>query len=470
MRTEILNMAARQNAFLSPEALEIVLSAPEPIAFINNILSSVSKNSMFIGKDDVLGCISGPLPKSASPAVAPKNKKQYDISVAPGTDITGESTCEGKVDDFTRYFMSRYCMIRDILKRRIGSALPIERVMTVSRDVQIIGMVSESIVSKNGHRILTLEDDTGICKVFIPKDSPVGDIIVNDEVIGVIGRPNGSSTMLIADEIIRPGVPSGSWEDSDSVSSVAFLSDVHVGSHTFLESRWDSMIKWLRENAKKMDLDYIVLPGDVVDGIGIFPGQQEELLVDDIYKQYAQLAERLKEIPDHIKMVLQPGNHDAVRPAEPQPALADIFGKQFDSNVMLTANPVTLNIEGRSVLTYHGRSIDDWVAGVQRLTYDDPVSIMREMLERRHLAPMYGMKTALAPEKKDYLVIEKRPDIFVTGHVHGADTMEHKGIRLIASSSWQDQTEFQRMHNFNPKPGIMPIVHLGTGDTVMKGF
>jgi len=178
----------------------------------------------------------------------------------------------------------------------------------------------------------------------------------------------------------------------------------------------------------------------------------------------------LKDIPDHIKMVLQPGNHDAVRPAEPQPALSKVFTDAFDSNVMLTANPVYLNIEGRTVLTYHGRSIDDWVASVQRLTYDDPVGVMKEMLERRHVAPMYGQKTALAPEKKDYLVIEKRPDIFVTGHVHGAATDEYKGIRLIAASTWQDQTDFQRMHNFNPEPGVMPIVHLGTGKTTMKGF
>jgi DNA polymerase II small subunit len=232
------------------------------------------------------------------------------------------------------------------------------------------------------------------------------------------------------------------------------------------------MVAWLRESASGMDLDYLIIPGDVVDGIGIFPGQQEELSIANIYKQYHRLAELLKEIPDHIKIVLQPGNHDAVRPAEPQPALSKVFAESFDSNVMLTANPVYLNIEGRTILTYHGRSIDDWIAGVQnkRLTYEDPVGVMKEMLERRHLAPMYGMKTALAPERKDYMVIEKRPDIFVTGHVHGADTQEHKGIRLIAASTWQDQTEYQRMHNFNPEPGVMPIVHLGTVKTILKGF
>ena len=461
MRADVLNLAAQRNMFLSPDALEIVLSDPEPRLFIDRILSSVSENTVVIGKYDVLG---------HRPA-APKNKRQHDISIIPGTDVTGESACEGKVDDFTKYFMNRYNTIRDMLRRKMGTALTIERAMSVNRDVQIVGMVSESVLTKNGHRMLKLEDDSGSCKVLILKDSPhIDDVIVNDEVIGIAGGPVKDGTMIVASKVIRPGIPSEPWEDSDSVASVAFLSDIHVGSHTFLENRWEIMVKWLRENAKRTDLDYLVLPGDVVDGIGVFPGQQEELVIDDIYRQYTRLAEHLKDIPDHIKIVLQPGNHDAVRPAEPQPALPAVFSESFDSNIILAANPSGIRIEGRTVLSYHGRSIDDWVSGVRKLTYDDPISIMKEMLERRHLAPIYGMKTALAPEKKDYLVIEKRPDIFVTGHVHGADTVEHKGIRLIAASTWQDQTDFQKMHNFNPMPGIMPIVHLGTGKTTMKGF
>ncbi|MCL2712347.1 MAG: DNA-directed DNA polymerase II small subunit [Methanomassiliicoccaceae archaeon] len=473
MRTDVLKVAAQRNMFLTPDALEIILSNAEPMMFVNNILSAISKNAMFVEKNDVLNFLSGDvLKKEITEPVAPKNKSQHDISVIKGSDVTGESTCEGKVDDFSKYFMSRYNAIRDLLRNRLGAVLPLDKALTMQREVQVIGMVSESALTKNGHRMLTLEDESGTCKVLIMKDSGrVNDIVVNDEVVGVIGSPTKDGGLLVADEIIRPSVPTNrSWLRTDSVSSVAFLSDVHVGSGTFLETRWKNMVKWLKENAKKMDLDYIVLPGDVVDGIGIFPGQQEELLIDDIHRQYSRLGEYLKEIPDHIKMVVQPGNHDACRPAEPQPALSEVFTKTFDSNVMLTANPVGLEIEGRKILTYHGRSIDDWVASVQKLSYDDSIAVMREMLERRHLAPMYGMKTALAPERKDYLVIDKVPDIFVTGHVHSADTVEYRGIRLIAASTWQDQTEYQRMHNFNPSPGVMPMVHLGTGDTIMKRF
>jgi DNA polymerase II small subunit len=104
------------------------------------------------------------------------------------------------------------------------------------------------------------------------------------------------------------------------------------------------------------------------------------------------------------------------------------------------------------------------------MTYDNPLEIMKEMLKRRHLAPIYGGKTPIAPEKKDYLVIDPVPDVFVTGHVHGAGVSEYRGVRLINASTWQAQTSFQRMHNFHPNPAKLPLLHLGTGKVVMKDF
>jgi DNA polymerase II small subunit len=76
----------------------------------------------------------------------------------------------------------------------------------------------------------------------------------------------------------------------------------------------------------------------------------------------------------------------------------------------------------------------------------------------------------LAPEKKDYMAMEFTPDIFVSGHVHGAGQLQYNGVRLINASTWQSQTEYQRLHNFNPNPAIMPVVSLGSGKVEMKDF
>ncbi len=475
MRSDVLDIAVKLGVFLSPDALEYILSDPDPVSFTNTTLSALSSDKMFVNRGDLEDCLYGDAPIITSPGKdVPKNKRHTDIKIIDGTDVTGNSMCEGDISDFTNYFKSRYDILSRIISRRrdFGKGISIDRAMNMDRDVRIIGLVYDVNITKNGHIIMSVEDNEDRCKVFISKDSPlVKEAFVNDEVIGVVGRPNGNKELLIAEEVFRPDIPrTNRWNPSDSVSSVAFLSDVHVGSYTFLEDRWKKMIEWLRSDAYNMDLDYIVLPGDVVDGIGIFPGQETELDITDIYEQYETLAEYLKDVPDHIKMVVQPGNHDAVRLAEPQPALGDMFTKTFDSNIIMAGNPVSLEIEGRRILSYHGKGIDDWISNVQNLTYDEPMLVMEEMLKRRHLAPIYGQRTALAPERKDYMAIDEVPDIFVSGHIHGAGIADYRGVKMINASAWQSQTEYQKMHNFNPDPAIMPIVHLGTGKINMKSF
>ncbi|MDR3282184.1 MAG: DNA-directed DNA polymerase II small subunit [Candidatus Methanoplasma sp.] len=476
MRSDVLDAAARRKMFLSPEALEMVMSNSDPMSFINTVLTSLSASSMFVTKEDVMDCITGDKIIFESPkTVTRKNKRDSDLSVIAGTDVTGDSTCEGKINDFAAYFRNRFYTLKKIIESRrdFGKAAPtINKAFSLGRDTKIIGMVYSKKETKNGHVTIALEDEDGTCTVLINKDSPlIKEVFVNDEVIGVSGKPSMKGDLFIAEEIFRPEVPAANrWAPSDSVAKVAFLSDIHIGSHTFLRRQWTDMMSWLKSYAYDSDLDYLILPGDSVDGIGIFPGQDKELDEMDIYRQYAELGEYLKEVPDHIKIVMQPGNHDAVRLAEPQPALTEAFTQSFDSNIMLAGNPISMKIEGRTVVSYHGKGIDDWVASVRGMSYDDPVRVMKEMLDRRHLCPMYGGRTALAPEKKDYLVMDRVPEIFVSGHVHGAGWMNYKGVKMINASSWQSQTEFQRMHNFNPDPAVMPVVHLGTGEVEMKRF
>ena len=373
-RREVLSEAARRRMFLSPDALEIIMSRQEPLAFTNTVLQSLAGNPMFVTKEDVLACLEGDAPAFASPPeVRPSVRRgRSEIKVVDGTDITGNSTCEGTIEDFARYFQSRYSILKRIIERnrRFGQAVPIDRAMGMDREVRVIGMISSRKVTENKHLILEIEDDEGgSCNVLITSEKPfVNGVYVN------------------------PDVPANhAWERSDSGSVVGFLSDVHIGSYTFLEKNWRKMIAWLKENSENVGLEYIVLPGDVVDGVGIFPGQEEELNIDSVFQQYDTLAEYLKEVPDHIQMVIHPGNHDACRPAEPQPALDKRFLSRFDSNVIMTGNPINLEIEGRRILSYHGRSIDDWISSVQQLTYDDPIAVMRQMITMRHLAPVYGM-------------------------------------------------------------------------------
>jgi DNA polymerase II small subunit len=84
--------------------------------------------------------------------------------------------------------------------------------------------------------------------------------------------------------------------------------------------------------------------------------------------------------------------------------------------------------------------------------------------------PIYGGRTPIAPEHKDYLVIDKIPDIFVTGHGHSTGMSSYHGITLINASAWQSQTNYQKMHNFIPDPAKATIFNLKTGRADIMDF
>jgi len=489
MRETVLELLAREGILLEPDAAELVLTKEDPLAFVQLALSTLKQQPLIIALNDLISdtrssvacdissetsVVEGAarLASSGISDVALERHVSSDIKVI--RDITGNSTCEGNINDFARYFADRFKTIKRMLVRRreLAGCVPISKALKLDRDVRIIAIVNDVRTTKNGHRILEIEDEEERCLALILKDSPaMSDPVILDEVIGIIGKKNKNGEMLVVEEIVRPDIPlKGAMEKSDSTSSLAFVSDIHIGSKSFLQKQWNDMVSWLRNEGRYEGVKYVLVPGDCVDGIGIFPDQEEELLVDDIFKQYEMLSDLLKDIPDGMKLIVQPGNHDAVRPAEPQPTFPKEITNMFDSQVLFVGNPCYIEIEGRLILSYHGRSIDDFIGSIQSLNYNNPLDTMREMLRRRHLAPIYGGKTPIAPEKKDMLVIDLVPDFFVTGHVHGSGISDYRGVRLINASAWQAQTSYQRMHNFNPDPAKLPIVHLGTGKCIIKNF
>jgi len=382
-------------------------------------------------------------------------------------DITGNSTCSGCASDFTKYFQDRFGKLRRLVGNRqeMSGALPVAALQHRTGTVKTLGIVHERSSTSKGGVIFELEDQTGSVKVLCMQGRAPIDI-VTDEVVGVIGSLNADRSLIYADAIVRPEIPvRRTGHRADRELHVAFASDIHVGSSTFLDAQWDRFMDFLNgrldtSNGLLDTLEYLIVPGDLVDGIGVYPNQREELLIPDIWRQYEVLAELLKDVPDRIEVLLIPGNHDAVRQAEPQPALPRDVQKLFAGKVRFLGNPVMLGIEGVHVLAYHGHSIDDFVQTVQGCTYEQPLVTMKEMLKRRHLAPVYGGKVPIAPEASDHLVIDTIPDIFVTGHVHGAGVEAHRGTLLINSSAWQSQTRYQKSMNFVPDPAKVPIVNL----------
>jgi DNA polymerase II small subunit len=416
--------------------------------------------------------------KSVYSLLAPEFKPaaiQFDADIRILQDITGNSTCEGDIKDFTSYFKSRYNKIRKLLRARpeLRSSPSIEYIKDKKQkgELKVIGIVSDVRTAKWGGIILKIEDDTAEMDATLGKD----EFVVKDEVIGLIGKFDEKHMSVRVKTLVRPEFTTmrAPKRAKDPVLAM-FLSDMHVGSKAFLAKEWRSFIKWLNghiDASKNLasSIKYIVISGDLVDGIGIYPGQEEELDIKDIYAQYEEVARQLSDIPSHINIVVLPGNHDAVRPAEPQPTFPSEITKLFPKNCTFVGNPCAFTLHGVEILAYHGRSMDDIIPAM-KLKYDEPAEVMKWMLNMRHLAPIYGDRTPIAPEKEDLMVIERVPDIFVTGHIHKTDIKTYRSVLLIQASAWQSQTPFQKMMNLVPDPAKAVVVDLQNMNTKVLNF
>ena len=404
-------------------------------------------------------------------------------------DITGKSTTEGKMNDITACFSDRLNKIRDMIVK--NSKLPrrptevsrllreVHRYQGYENKAVAIGLVNEPRYTKNGHLMWSLEDETGEMNCLLTKrqgddrdrfqEQIIEAGLMPDDVLGVSGTFSQNGDIFYVDDLHFPMKERHEKAVSSYGISVAFLSDVHVGSKTFLEAQWHKMVRWFHTDPLAKTVKYLILSGDCVDGVGIYPGQDKELSIPDLFAQYTEFARLLELLPDWVECLMLPGNHDAVRPAEPQPTFEKDIQQDYNTTTFV-GNPCDFSLHGVRILSYHGKSIDDFVAGLKTVTYADPVEAMRQMLRRRHLAPQWGGKTPLSPEPEDGLVINEVPDIFVTGHVHGHACVDFKGTTLVCSSTWQDQTSYQRMLGFQPKPCMLTIVNLASHATTSIPF
>lgn len=403
-----------------------------------------------------------------------------------------------EMQDFVNYFNARYKMLEKMIINRpdMQNMTSIARLINKQdkETVSLIGMVSEKRKTKNENLIVTIEDATGQINVVFSKNKPElfeqAKDLVYDEVIGISGS-NGEN-IIFANSLLFPDIPlQTELKKAPDEAYVVVLSDLHIGSVWFEKERFERFIKWIngeagnelqKEIAKKVG--YIILPGDLVDGIGIYQGMEEHLTIRDIYKQYEECARLLKQIPQDIALIISPGNHDVGRISEPQPILSEEYAKPLWDlpNAILTCNPTFVNIHssedfpGFNFLIYHGYSYDYYAQEVQSIKNsgkhisDRACLVMKFMLQRRHLAPSHSTTLYIPDAKTDPLVIETIPDFFISGHVHKAAVTSYRGVTCVCGSCWQAQTNFQDRVGHMADPGKIPIINLKTREVKIMRF
>jgi DNA polymerase II small subunit len=401
-------------------------------------------------------------------------------------DATGKLTSNGTLEEYTALFQDRYKRIEKILRQRIDAraATPIREALKSQpkTKLKIIGMLTEKRDSKQ-QTILSIEDLNSNATVLIPNKAPEevkkkALQILPDQVV-CIAVIKTKSNLFLAEDIIFPDVGQKTTQKAQETVYAVFTSDIHVGSTKFNREAFKKFILWLKGKYGTPEMKeiagrvkYILVAGDIVDGVGVYPGQQFELTIRDVHKQYDFAIKYLEKIPKYIEIVLAPGNHDTSRKALPQPAIPPDYLTAIEDkpNIHSVGSPCLLNIHGINVLMDHGRSLDDIIAVVPGMSHDHPEKSMKLLLQGRHLAPVYGGKTMLSPENRDYLVIDKVPDILHAGHVHVLGYCNYRGVIVVNSGGWQEQTDYMEKLGLTPTPGKVPVINLMTMEITVLDF
>lgn len=464
----VLDFALNRGFQIHPDALKILeqIEIKELESIIRQVVREKEKQRMYlISQKDLEGFL------------GIGEEEELDDSHEILFDPTPKITSAEGVNGFNALFSSRYAKLKKIISDRPEAKLlkPISSVISVkSKDeIHVCGLVSDRRTDRNVTKI-TLEDPTGsIETVVIDEDlqkvaaSLLMDQFVMEKV--VVGKNGG----FIVRDIILPDIPDHAPNRSRTETYAVFVSDLHVGSKFFMEKEFMDLITWLSSSdpiARKVR--FMVIGGDVVDGIGIYPNQDKELVALDINGQLQLLFEILDLIPKHIKVFISPGNHDPGRRALPQPAMPakynpNLWGRK---NFFMIGNPAMISLNGVKVLVFHGQSVDDIVKTTPGLSYDNPAKVMQYLLKARHLSPIYGSQTPLAPELEDFLVIDEIPDIFHAGHVHVMGFDLYKGVLIVNSGTWQAQTPFQAGVGVTPTSAVAVLVNLKTFKVYTKDF
>ncbi|MCI4350525.1 MAG: metallophosphoesterase [Thermoplasmata archaeon] len=484
MRDHLVAFFESHHRLVEADALRLLLESPEPLLLSRRLVESTPPDATFVTREMVeLLVVHGASLSGAHLRVAGSSPSASPLGVArsiappPMFTLLSEGFVptarrRNALEEYEELFRSRYRALHRMLRGRpdLPNLRPMKELAGVHGTASVIVMLREiRRTAAKGHLILSVEDETGGGEVLVPRDTPAGRLsLVPDEVVGLrlyLGREKKRIARVEAIE--RPDVASNrSMRRADSPSHALFLSDLHIGSKSFMTEPWDRLMGFLRGDGPRPDLalaiDHVVIAGDLVDGIGIYPNQERDLGIGDIVEQYTELGRRLRELPERLNIVVLPGNHDAVAPSEPQPSLPKELLKVLPDRVRSVGNPSTFALNGVVVQAYHGRSFDDLIPAIPGASYERPTDVMKLMLKMRHLGPIYGGRMPVTPQSRDGLLIDPAPEILVTGHAHTFGVDEYRGTLLLNASTWQAETEYQRMRNITPVPARAAVVDLAS--------
>ena len=132
-------------------------------------------------------------------------------SIEVAGDVTGRSTGTGEYGDFVTVFRDRYEKLSKQLRGRVNHR-PAEAVgsMNGGTDAAMIGLVNDVRSTKNGHRIVELEDTTGTFPCLVMRDREFAgllDELLPDDCVAVARTLSDDGETVFVAALHFPDVP-----------------------------------------------------------------------------------------------------------------------------------------------------------------------------------------------------------------------------------------------------------------------
>jgi len=288
--------------------------------------------------------------------------------------------------------------------------------------------------------------------------------------------------LFIVNDIIFSELKLDKEKKIDEDIWIAFIGDLHCGSKYFLESNFLKFIKWINkedpneyENIAKK-IKYLFIGGDLIEGIGEYSLQEEDLSIKKIKLQYKKVEELLKLFRKDLKIFLSPGNRDALWKGEPQKKINIEYFENIkkNENIIFLTNPSNVLIKNTfNILSYHGMNIYNLINQrddiKNKFGYKSPNNLIKELFNSYQLCPSYG-NVDVVIDNNNSMVIKTVPDIIFTSHFHRCDVDVKNNILMINGSCWVKNTKYSEEKGIIPNYCKVSLFNLKTREIKILDF
>ena len=214
---------------------------------------------------------------------------------------------------------------------------------------------------------------------------------------------------------------------------IAIVSDTHISSSSTREDLLHDFYSW----AKRKGASRVLHAGDMVDGVNIYRGQENQLLDNTIEKQARRV---INNYPDELYTFYILGNHD--RKGEGRKVnIGSMISNGIDYTEYHDGTPIKFHMNGRTDMKYLG----DYFARVML-----PYGIKADLIHPsgQYYSKSYGIQKHFRNQNPKNL-----PDIAIFGHRHQSLFMFQNGVYAFEAGTFQDINDFALRRGLIPALG-----------------